>query len=136
MKALSIMQPWAWLICAGHKDIENRSWPTRFRGPVLIHAGKKFDGEDDANDWAWPQIERPDDFDMGGIVGEAEIVDCITASPSPWFYGPYGFVIRNARLLPFRPCRGQLGFFVPDFTPPPAKVAPVKPPAAQRSLFS
>ena len=43
MKALSIMQPWAWLICAGHKDIENRSWSTGFRGPVLIHAGKKFD---------------------------------------------------------------------------------------------
>ena len=40
MKALSIRQPWAWLIVNGHKDIENRSWPTRFRGPVLIHAAK------------------------------------------------------------------------------------------------
>lgn len=26
MKALSVKQPWAWLICAGYKDIENRSW--------------------------------------------------------------------------------------------------------------
>lgn len=38
MKALSIRQPWAWLIVNGHKDIENRSWPTRFRGKFLVHA--------------------------------------------------------------------------------------------------
>lgn len=130
--ALSIMQPWTWLIAAGHKDIENRSWPTRFRGRVLLHAGKKFDGPDDAQEWGWPDIERPEDFDMGGIVGEAEIVDCVTISASPWFFGPYGFVIRHARLLPFRPCRGALGFFRPDFTPQSPK--PAKP-KAQGALF-
>lgn len=113
VKALSIMQPWAWLIVAGHKDIENRTWSTRFRGPVLIHAGKRIDG--DAQDWEWPDIERPASFDLGGIIGEADIVDCVTASTSPWFCGPFGFVIRNARPLPFRPCRGFLGFFTPDF---------------------
>lgn len=43
MKALSIRQPWAWLIVAGYKDIENRSWPTNFRGRVYIHASRKFD---------------------------------------------------------------------------------------------
>jgi len=130
MKALSIQQPWAWLIVNGHKDIENRSWGTNFRGPVLIHAGKKMDPDyEDAQDWNWTRIERPDDFEFGGIVGEAEIVDCVTRSASPWFFGPYGFVIRNARPLPFRPCRGQLGFFAPDFTPPAPK--PEKPPKAQ-----
>ncbi|WP_234838619.1 ASCH domain-containing protein [Sinorhizobium meliloti] len=41
--AISIMQPWAWLIVNGHKDIENRDWPTKSRGPVAIHAGKKVD---------------------------------------------------------------------------------------------
>ncbi|MEI3544750.1 MAG: ASCH domain-containing protein [Alphaproteobacteria bacterium] len=40
---LSIRQPWAWLIVNGYKDIENRTWPTHFRGKVLIHAGKKWD---------------------------------------------------------------------------------------------
>jgi len=40
MKAISIRQPWAWLIVNGYKDIENRSWPTKFRGRVLIHASK------------------------------------------------------------------------------------------------
>lgn len=134
MKALSIMQPWAWLIVAGHKDIENRYWQAhnpglRFRGPVLIHAGKRMDPNfKDAQDWMWRDIERPCDFDMGGIVGEAEIVDVVTASLSEWFHGPYGLVIRNARELPFQPCRGQLGFFTPDFAPAaqkPPKAAPL-----------
>ena len=38
--ALSIRQPWAWLIVNGFKDIENRDWPTNFRGRLLVHAGQ------------------------------------------------------------------------------------------------
>ncbi|WP_289241690.1 ASCH domain-containing protein [Delftia sp.] len=37
--ALSIRQPWAWLIVHGYKDIENRDWHTPFRGNLLVHAG-------------------------------------------------------------------------------------------------
>ena len=40
MKALSIRQPWAWLIVNSHEDVENRTWRTRERGPVLVHASK------------------------------------------------------------------------------------------------
>lgn len=40
MLALSIRQPWAWLIINGGKDIENRDWPTKFRSRILVHAGK------------------------------------------------------------------------------------------------
>lgn len=43
MKAISIQQPWAWAIFNG-KPVENRKWSTAYRGPLLIHAGKKFDG--------------------------------------------------------------------------------------------
>lgn len=136
MKALSIKQPWAWLIVNGFKDIENRTWQTSFRGLVLIHAGKNHDGEPD--DWNWPEIPEPERFDYGGIVGEAEIVDCISSSRSPWWNGPFGFVIRNARPLSFQPCRGMLGFFEPDFTPPapkPEKPAKIILPPRQTSLF-
>ena len=45
MRALSIRQPWAWLIVNGHKDIENRSWRTKYRGPFLVHAGLKVEKE-------------------------------------------------------------------------------------------
>lgn len=40
-KALSIWQPWAHLIASGRKHIETRSWPTRHRGPLAIHAARK-----------------------------------------------------------------------------------------------
>lgn len=54
---------------------------------------------------AWRKIER------GGFIGTAEIVDCVSRSDSPWFFGPYGFVLRNAEPIPFHPCRGALGFW-------------------------
>lgn len=113
MKALSIMQPWAYLICIGVKPIENRTWWTAFRGPVLIHAGKKFDR---GFDWEWAIARGAPDlrygyFDMGGIVGIANLTDCVPQSSSPWFVGPYGFVMENAQQLPFLPYRGALGFF-------------------------
>ena len=115
MKALSIKQPWAWLIVNGHKDVENRSWYTSYRGPVLIHAGKKIDNEFleiinhlPASAHLVPRLST---LDTGGIIGIAEIVGCVTKSESPWFFGEYGFLIRNARPIPFVPYRGQLGFF-------------------------
>lgn len=125
MKALSIMQPWAWLIVNGHKSIENRTWRCHYRGPILIHAGKKLDKEpwqDLCDGWhpvtgtSLPkEIDPPFCLDFGGIVGEAEIVDCVERSDDPWFVGPFGIVLRNARPLPFRPCKGALGFFTPTF---------------------
>jgi hypothetical protein len=56
----------------------------------------------------FPQREG---FKIGGIVGSAEIVDCVTACRSYWFGGEYGFVLKNARRTPFRPMKGNLGFF-------------------------
>ena len=115
MKALSIKQPWSWLIVNGYKDIENRDWKTKFRGEFLIHAGKKFDKDG----WLWakenfPDIPLPHDieeFDLGGIVGKSSIIDCVDQSASPWFFGEYGFVLSNSSPLPFVPYKGQLGFF-------------------------
>lgn len=112
LPVLSIRQPWAWLIANGYKDIENRSWPTKFRGKFLIHAGKKWDEDTDTKDiFRGFNINVPENLELGGIVGIAEITDCITESNSEWFFGEYGFVIKNARPLPFYPCKGQLGFF-------------------------
>ena len=39
MKALTIQQPWASVITMGVKTIETRSWSTKYRGPLAIHAG-------------------------------------------------------------------------------------------------
>lgn len=112
MKALSIRQPWAWLIANGYKDIENRDWPTKFRGKFLIHTDVRIDEPAITEiKYLHPDIILPESYKIGGIIGEAEIVDCISTSDSEWFFGEFGFVIQNAKLLPFRPYRGMLGFF-------------------------
>jgi hypothetical protein len=104
----------------GFKNIENRTWPTRVRGPVLIHASKGMTGDEyeDAFDLALEQgIQLPafEHIERGGIVGVANIDGCVSASSSPWFFGPQGFLLSDAKPLPFVPFKGMLGFFdVPD----------------------
>ncbi|KAI3597676.1 hypothetical protein D8I24_6492 [Cupriavidus necator H850] len=126
MKALSIRQPWAWLIVNGHKDIENRSWATKHRGPVLIHASKGmtrreyqdvqyflFDlyetGPCNATLIKLPKIEA---LERGGIVGIAHVTDCVRESGSPWHMPDcWGFKLSDARPVPFIAMPGKLGFF-------------------------
>lgn len=119
--ALSIRQPWAWLIINAGKDIENRDWPTNFRGRMLIHASKTCTKAEyqEAIDFIVSRgldrlqhaIPAIDHFDRGGIVGSVEVIDCVTRSDSPWFIGEHGFVLRNPKPLPFTPWKGRLGFF-------------------------
>ncbi len=95
MKAISVQQPWAWLIVRGYKDIENRSWLTKQRGRVLIHAGQKFDHRALTNHRLRGTILsiltanglKPEDLQRGGIVGSVEIVDCVAFDPGMWFDG-------------------------------------------------
>ena len=114
MKALSIRQPWAWLIVHGGKDIENRTWKTNYRGPVLIHASKTFEGVGMVE--LIMGVPLPSVFARGGIIGMADLVDCVTESDSRWFAGPFGFVLQNARPLPFKAVRGRLGLFEAEAT--------------------
>lgn len=132
MKAISIRQPWAWLIVNGHKDIENRSWNTKYRGPVLIHASAAKPSMDDYSavidillksrmyhiDFpTWNDFSAPGNWpghkgiERGGIVGVATITDCVPGSSSPWFFGPKGFTLSDASPLPLLPMKGKLSFF-------------------------
>lgn len=114
MKALSIRQPWAHLIVHGGKDIENRTWKTKYRGTVLIHASKKIDVTAYANLKSMgvdlPPLEK---LQVGGIVGKAEITDCVESSESEWFSGPFGFKMENRKPVKFKACPGRLYFFEP-----------------------
>ena len=118
MIALSIRQPWASLILKAGKDIENREWPTRFRGRFLVHASKGCTRAEfaEAIDCAECILDQRINADLktiqrGGIIGSVELVDCVERSASPWFFGRYGFVLRDPQMLPFTPWKGQLGFF-------------------------
>lgn len=115
MKALSIHQPWAWLIAHGIKDIENRNWSTTYRGKILIHASLTFDQK--AYNFIKKNFNIPKsyEYERGGIVGIVEIVDCVSEHSSFWFNGKYGFVLKNSLSLSFIRHRGQQGFFdIPD----------------------
>jgi hypothetical protein len=133
MKALSVRAPWWWFILYSGKTIENRDWPTKFRGTIYLHASKwwKFDeGYADIQaaleccgkqrDAVAKQLEfRALHEARGCIVGTIDIVDCVSHSASPWFFGDYGFVLENpvAFAKPI-PLKGALGFFeVPDDEP-------------------
>jgi hypothetical protein len=104
VKILSIRQPWAHLITQGSKDIENRSWRTKYSGAFLVHASLTVDREG-----CLKHRLAPAKLESGGVVGIADIVDCVTEHPSKWFEGPYGFVLKNRRPLPFIKWPGGLG---------------------------
>ena len=134
MRALSIRQPWAWLIVNGYKDVENRTWrlPKTFMVPqrIYVHAGLKQDYDAYDGDathrrlgaWIQERITPEVSFDwstgqlvLGAIVGEVTVVGCVTsASELPWFEGPYGFALRDpvAYEEPIQ-CKGRLGFWTP-----------------------
>ena len=124
MRAISVRQPWAWMIIHAGKNIENRSWYTNIRGRVLIHAAKgmtRTEWENAVYD-AQTICGIPTDvlkdgceFDQlqcGGIIGSVEIVGCVKGKHSCWHAaGQWGFVLRDPKPMPFVPWKGQLGFF-------------------------
>lgn len=146
MRTLSLRQPWAWLVVHGGKTIENRKWNTRIRGEFLIHASKGMTGAEyfDAVQWTAKRghavvgrMPAAKEFDRGGIVGIARLVDviaphlfaegdlrdgthfelfptdCNVRSGGWHMHEQYGFVLANVRPIPFIPCTGMLGFFSP-----------------------
>lgn len=136
MKALSVRQPWVWCIVHGFKPVENRDWgphnpALRFRGPALIHASGTMSRldyshavqciRDMGDDIATPVLDTmPTEaalraHHMGGITGIATVTGIVTEHPSPWFFGPLALVLENAKPLPFKPHKGQLGFFNVDY---------------------
>lgn len=122
MKAISMSRPWAFVVAKGWKDIENRKWylPTKIADAlpvrIYIHAAKSFDH-------AAPEFIRKNltedqlcefwknKHDIG-IIGEVTITACVRSSNSPWFFGPWGFILEAAVLCdqPI-PYKGSLGFF-------------------------
>lgn len=106
MKAITVKQPWASLIVEGIKDIENRTWPTKFRGRVLIHAASKS--------WDWDRFinymtsmgalgvftakwtrKWLSNLTTGAIIGSVEIVDCVIDNQSVWAEKSYFNVTSN-----------------------------------------
>lgn len=77
MKALTIKQPWASAIMSGYKRFEFRTWQTKYRGELLIHAGKGIDKE------AMERLKKylPKEIPFGKILGKVNLTDCIKVTP-------------------------------------------------------
>ncbi|MCE9533573.1 MAG: ASCH domain-containing protein [Planctomycetes bacterium] len=110
---------------SGRKTIEVRSWLTRIRGRVLIHAARIPDERPEAWNWVTDKT-RPLTLPVGGIIGEAVLDNCIRYSTqaefndhgskhlndASWYReGLYGFIFQKAIMLPFRRFSGNVRFF-------------------------
>jgi hypothetical protein len=121
MKCISVRQPWAYLICSGQKDIENRSWrlantPCR----ILIHASAKIDMscEDMLDPRKDPKIEE---LTTSAVIGYVDVMGCTQKSDSEWAddCSRWKWILKNAKMfkrpIPFK---GKQGLFdVPDIDP-------------------
>jgi hypothetical protein len=131
MKALSIQQPWATLVVQGCKHIETRTWPTYYRGPLLIQASSRFRKPQ----WdlcreppfqeclAAAGVQRLRDLPLGCVVGTVNLIDCVPVSDlgdelelrercfGDFRDGRYAWLLADP--LACTPCRcvGQLGLF-------------------------
>ena len=78
-RVLSLTQPWATFVMVGAKDYETRSWHTRYRGSIVIHATRETD-EQYVN---LPEIKEImkryniETFPNGALLGECKLLDCI-----------------------------------------------------------
>src|SRR5262245_18874023 len=75
--ALSCKQPWAALIVTGVNTVEVRTWPTRRRGRLLIHASKTADERPEG----WALVTTPELLELarlrGGVIGVADLAGCV-----------------------------------------------------------
>lgn len=91
-KVLSLHGPWAWAILHAGKDVENRTWGTRHRGPLLLHASSRpIRGAQLEQHRAYiarcsgmPLDRVPTTFPTGEIVGMVDLVECTVELRSPW----------------------------------------------------
>lgn len=119
MKALSVRQPWAYLIVSGIKRIENRDWTTDYRGPLLIHASMSWHAAAADRDEFQQRyrVKIPNELPQGAIVGCVLLIDVITHSRDRFFTGPYGFVLAKPQMLDPIPMLGRSRLFDVDADP-------------------
>jgi hypothetical protein len=117
MRCLSVRQPHAWLVIHGDKLIENRSWPTKHRGDLVIHAGlSRTDYNELREELGVPELAAAEHF--GVLYAVVNVVDCVPVEDvedQPYASGPWCWLLRDPR--PIVPVRfvGKLGLFtIPD----------------------
>ena len=132
--ALSVRQPWAWAIVAGHKVIENRSAGSiragrMVPGPVAVHAATAMTRSE--YDWAVWRLARhgvtcprPEVLVRRAIIGAVKVTEIVDRSYSEWFGGPMGLGLEDAVQCDPVAAPGALGYFEWSEEGHPAEPAP------------
>lgn len=141
MKAISLWQPWASAIAAGLKTMETRSWSTAYRGPLAIHAAKRWTKDEiyfweehvqargkinERDAFGKIQIFSSEQLPLGCIVATCEIYGCVSTNDPPpenhlcpagegdwgnYSEGRYAWLLRDIKAITPIPCVGRQGFF-------------------------
>lgn len=126
VKILTVHEPWAWAFFLAGKDVENRSRPTKHRGPLAIQVSKKRLKPDELTEianfivgarglFASVLIGTVDQRLRGHIIGIVDVVDCVRDSASRWAMpGYYHWTVAKQRRVKPVPIVGQLGMFERD----------------------
>lgn len=128
MKVLTIKQPYASLIAEGLKEYEFRTWKTKYRGEILIHAGKGVDKKA-MEKFKCFNLEYP----SGCIIAKVNLTDCIPIDNEARNmlkekksiiydhiidnndYKGYGFKLENIKKIKPIPINGKLSFWEYDY---------------------
>ncbi len=125
MKAISIKQPWAWAIASGFKTIETRTWPTNYRGELLIVSSLKPDKE--MMDWFIAQTGKHirEQMEYGKAIATANLADCRLMTEADQDAAlcdiyPHAFAWIFESVQPITPfaVKGRLGIYEVDFEMP------------------
>jgi hypothetical protein len=110
MRALTISQPWASMIANGRKWVENRTWESLYRGPLLIHAGK-------GTQYGTRQEFEAKGYPLGAVIAVCNLCECyhvptlrekserelksseLAVLSHEYTEGPFAFVLENVRKL-------------------------------------
>lgn len=128
MKTITIKQPYASLIAAGIKKYEFRTWKSKYRGKLLIHAGKGIDKK------AMEKFKNYNlEYPSGCIIAICDMVDCVKIDEetremllkeNELVYGKtamdksfdgYGFRLENVKMIEEIPVKGALSFWEYDY---------------------
>ena len=128
MKVLTIKQPWATLIAEGYKEYEFRTWNTKYRGELLIHAGKSINKE------AVQRFEKYNlEYPQGCIIAKVDMTDCVNVDEElreklknkneivykgiqDRAWNGYGFKLENVKKIKPIEAKGKLGFWNYDMS--------------------
>lgn len=130
-KVITIKQPWATLIVEGNKNVENRTWQTKYRGELYIHSSKNsfdffcldFLKENDYLLYQYimiyfgiknNKITRHINM-FGSIIGKTNLYDIVDNSDSKWAMGnSYHWLLKDSQKIEPIPCKGKLNIWEID----------------------